>query len=34
LVGESAPGVPSASQVTGDQVRDYLVAYVLALAAK
>ena len=34
LVGESAPGVPTASEVTGDQVRDYLVAYVLALARK
>ena len=34
LVGESSPGVPTASEVTGDQVRDYLVAYVLALAQK
>ncbi len=32
LVGESASGAPTASEITGDQVRDYLVAYVLALA--
>lgn len=34
LVKEAAPGIPTVGQISPDQVRDYLVASALALAAR
>ena len=34
LVKEAAPGIPTLGQISPDQVRDYLVASALALAAR
>ncbi|HEU5035657.1 MAG TPA: TetR/AcrR family transcriptional regulator [Nocardioides sp.] len=34
LVKEAAPGIPTVGQISADQVRDYLVASALALAAR
>lgn len=34
LVKEAAPGIPTVGQISADQVRDYLIASALALAAR
>ena len=34
LVKEAAPGIPTVGTISADQVRDYLVASALALAAR